>query len=106
MSVEFTYTKEGSKYILAYNKVKKRQCCVSCCRKLVGIWKILVTLTKTMSFLTKYEDVLLKCNKIWSKVKSVIKRNNSIVTQCLMTIIWTLKLNHSMTKSPQMFMVK
>ena len=43
--------------------------------------------TKTMSFLTKYEEVMLKCNKIWSKVKSVIKRNNSIVTQYLMTNI-------------------
>lgn len=41
----------------------------------------------TMSFLSKYEKGMLKCNNIWSKVKSVIKEINSIVIQCLMTII-------------------
>ena len=40
----------------------------------------------TMSFLTKDEEVLLKYNKIWSKIKSV-KKINLLVTQCLVTNI-------------------
>lgn len=37
LSDEFLYTKEGSKYFVGYNIMKRRQCCVSCFRTIVGI---------------------------------------------------------------------
>ena len=61
--------------------------------------------TTTMSFLTKDEEVLLKYNKIWSKIKSVIKIN-LLVTQCLVTNIWRLESNDTIAESPQIVMVK
>ena len=61
--------------------------------------------TTTTSFLTKDEEVLLKYNKIWSKIKSVIKIN-LLVTQCLVTNIWRLESNDTIAESPQIVMVK
>ena len=61
--------------------------------------------TTTMPFLTKDEEVLLKYNKIWSKIKSV-KKINLLVTQCLVTNICRLERNDTIAESPQIVMVK
>ena len=61
--------------------------------------------TTTMSFLTKDEEVLLKYNKVWSKIKSV-KKINLLVTQSLVTNIWRPERSHEIAKSPQIVMVK
>ena len=61
--------------------------------------------TTTLSFLTKGEEVLLKYNKVWGKIKSV-KKINLLVTQCLATNIWRPERSHKIAKSPQIVMVK
>ena len=95
------YMKE---YLKEYRKKTIQECVEELVENVLLVFNVFSWYT-TMSFLTKDEEVLLKYNKIWSKIKSV-KKINLLVTQCLVTNICRLERNDTIAESPQIVMVK
>ena len=90
-NIEKIFKEYMKEYVKEYRKNNPRMCCKIIRKKCLFLPEISGYMmnfrdTKTMSFLTKDEEVLLKYNKIWSKLKSV-KKINLLVTQCLVTNI-------------------